>query len=290
MGFFILRFCVVFVLFLRMISWDCVYSSDDDETSSTRFLTTRVEHVAFLKDAFGKAQQYITIVSPYISSYAIEADDLEDTILEAQFRGVTVSVYTDKKLDAAPGGDIKENAERGRNILRGLLCDLHIVDKVHAKTLMVDGILIATGSFNWLSAVRNDASAYANLEHTLVIDNSDLAAKFTESAMKSISDLSEVDHPYRGFYEGFNIGEFFASSSDAEDLAWWITVNQGKGLFSFDEQRELTDMITDLVRAYGADDEGGEEDPDLVENCRDNLMNYVRASIERVYEESVKGK
>jgi hypothetical protein len=49
-------------------------------------------------------------------------------------------------------------------------------------------------------------------------------------------------------------------------------------------------MITDLVRAYGADDGVGKEDPDLVENCRNNLMDYVRASIERVYEESVKGK
>jgi phosphatidylserine/phosphatidylglycerophosphate/cardiolipin synthase-like enzyme len=225
-----------------MISWDCVYSSDDDEISSTRFLTTRVEHVAFLKDAFGKAQQYITIVSPYISSYAIKADGLEKAILEAQFRGVTVTVYTDKKLDVAPGGDIKENAERGRDILRSLLCDLHIVDKVHAKTLIVDGTLIATGSFNWLSAVRSDNSAYANLEHTLVIDSPDLAAEFTKSAMKSITALQEeVDHPYRGFYEGFNIGGFFASSSDAEYLAWWITVNQGKGLFSFDDQRELTD-------------------------------------------------
>ena len=66
--------------------------------------------------------------------------------------------------------------------------------------------MIATGSFNWLSALRNTTSPYSNLEHTMVLDsengfNSQQIESFISKACNSVEELEEIDFPYRGFYE-----------------------------------------------------------------------------------------
>jgi hypothetical protein len=64
--------------------------------------------------------------------------------------------------------------DRFRYYLRDLLVSpfMHLVTipKVHLKTVVVDDELIAEGSFNWLSASRDEESDAHNHEVTLVLD------------------------------------------------------------------------------------------------------------------------
>lgn len=215
-------------------------------------LTTLENHTNFLKKVISEAEEEIIIVSPFISKNAIKIDDLDESIKEALFKGVKVSVYTDNKFDTG-----KSWAEMGREVLRNVYCDLHIVEKIHAKTLIVDDKILAMGSFNWLSAVRDVESDFANTEHTLILEG-DFCKEHIERAKFSIEDLKEVAHPYRRFYETYIDGLF----GDPTDLIeWWdnhssslMENNQKSNEELINIQKAVSEKISDFVDQYVKDE------------------------------------
>lgn len=122
-------------------------------------LTTLEEHRAALATAFVTAQRRLLIVSPYLAVPAIEDDNVVENIRAAMLRGVDVIVAYDPHLTRQ-----QETGVVAKALLVDAGAKVIPCDRWHCKSLMVDDDLIIEGSFNWLSAVRDDTSSYSRRE------------------------------------------------------------------------------------------------------------------------------
>ena len=110
-------------------------------------------HRALLRDALDNATRRVTIVSPFLAEKAMAADEVEDRVRRATDRGVSVAVFTDPKQTSS-----SKQFEKCLAALRRAGAAIFLADKegVHSKLLWSDDRLLAIGSFNWLSARRDD--------------------------------------------------------------------------------------------------------------------------------------
>ncbi len=125
-------------------------------------------HRKALKRAFEIATTRLVIVSPFISQAALQADSIAELVQNAVQRQVEVLIYTDAHLDIVDG-KLKQQAAAGRKTLEDAGAKLKIVSGIHNKTLIIDRQVFIEGSFNWLSAVRDESSPYHRHETSLVI-------------------------------------------------------------------------------------------------------------------------
>ena len=156
----------------------------------TKRISTFSEHMRVLQRAFTRARQELIIASPFISSKVIDHEGLLSWIAQARTRGVTVIVYTDCCLDRRTGAStaLKENARKGRQLLEQSGVELRVVNGIHNKTILIDDDVLVEGSFNWLSAVRDDKNPYQRYEASIVlVDN--LARKPVIQAKQELADL-----------------------------------------------------------------------------------------------------
>ena len=68
-------------------------------------------------------------------------------------------------------------------------------DDFHLKTLIIDDNIIAEGSFNWFSAVRNENSEYHNHEATLLVRGraaAELIAEFYQSPVGELVSIASA--------------------------------------------------------------------------------------------------
>ncbi|MGG4553885.1 AAA domain-containing protein [Paenibacillus humicus] len=130
-------------------------------------------HQQLLRDCIQSANQEIHIVSPYLSSVAIEADQLQPLFDEAVKRGITVSVYTNEALNYNKN-ELKYTYVKAKQILQEHGVQLHLTDRVHSKALWVDTNVLIEGSFNWLSARRNPSHQWCYYETSLVYRGPDV--------------------------------------------------------------------------------------------------------------------
>lgn len=124
-------------------------------------------HRRMLKSCIESADQELHIVSPYLSSVAIEADKLELLFGEAIQRGVNIYVYTDEALNFS-NGYLKTNYVKAKELLSQLGINVFLMKGVHSKALWVDSAVLVEGSFNWLSAIRQSDSLWCRYETSLV--------------------------------------------------------------------------------------------------------------------------
>lgn len=127
------------------------------------------EHQEILRGVLEQAKERIIIVSPTISAAAIRTDNLSALINRAINRGVRVDIVADYALTST--GDKAEISQEGLSMLRQAGASVHVLrgfDAVHAKRLGADGEIYVTGSFNWLSANRNQRSDYQKYEESTV--------------------------------------------------------------------------------------------------------------------------
>ncbi len=143
-------------------------SHPDFRKEEIKRLTTLGDHQKILQAAFEHAKHEVLVVSPTISRFAIEADNIPEMIRKASDRGVNVLVYVDLYLN------MNDNTKEFRPAAR-IACDLleeagaklYIVKGIHNKTLTIDDEVIIEGSFNWFSAVRNIQSRTHKQEHSM---------------------------------------------------------------------------------------------------------------------------
>ncbi|MGE0077501.1 MAG: AAA domain-containing protein [Bacteroidales bacterium] len=145
-----------------------VFDSTITHDKSVKRISKLSEHVEMLRHALDSAKNEVIIVSPFISIHAIEADQLVERAKIAINRGVRVLVYTDSKLDTR-NGSLKDSSQKGRDVLKNTGVILKVVDGIHNKTLIVDDFLLVEGSFNWLSAVREESSPFYRNETSIVL-------------------------------------------------------------------------------------------------------------------------
>jgi len=110
----------------------------------------------------------LIIVSPFISLSALQADDIPALAASTVKRNVEVIVITDDCLDLVQG-TLKPQAEAGRQALITAGAKLMVLSGIHNKTLIIDRRVLIEGSFNWLSAVRDETSRYNRHETSIVI-------------------------------------------------------------------------------------------------------------------------
>lgn len=124
-------------------------------------------HRSMLRDCIRAANQEIHIVSPFLSSAAIKADNLDILFDEAIQRGVKIHIYTDETLNYFRN-NLKVNYLKAREILNKTGIHLFLTNRVHSKAMWVDSSVLIEGSFNWLSAVRKPNSQWCRFETSLV--------------------------------------------------------------------------------------------------------------------------
>jgi phosphatidylserine/phosphatidylglycerophosphate/cardiolipin synthase-like enzyme len=113
-------------------------------------------HRELLVEAFGKATSHLLISSPFLTKNAIEDDEVTSLIRAARKRNVEVEIYTGL---TASGDRSGSRLEAAITVLVNAGARVWRTDRVHAKTLACDEVLVVEGSFNWLSASRDPERA-----------------------------------------------------------------------------------------------------------------------------------
>lgn len=138
-------------------------------------LDTLALHRAALIEGISKAWRSVHIISPFIAEAAILADDLPTIIKQAVQRGVAITIYTDPQLNLDKQKNEKASFIRGKRLLRESGAQVKQVYADHSKILIVDDSLLIEGSFNWLSASRDAASAFQRQERSMRYEGKDVA-------------------------------------------------------------------------------------------------------------------
>lgn len=124
-------------------------------------------HRIILSNSIRTANKEVHIVSPFLSSNALEADKLKVLCMEAINRGVSIVVYTDEALNKRHGF-LLDHFIRAKEMLTEWGVKVVITKRVHSKALWVDNDMLIEGSFNWLSAVRRPNSQWCRYETSLI--------------------------------------------------------------------------------------------------------------------------
>lgn len=136
-------------------------------------------HRNTLRDCIRAANHEIHIVSPFLSSAAIKADNLDVLFDEAIQRGVKIHIYTDEALNYFQN-KLNVNYLKAKEILEKPGIYLSLTKRVHSKALWVDSSVLIEGSFNWLSAVRQPNSQWCRFETSLVYRGAEVNAMITK--------------------------------------------------------------------------------------------------------------
>jgi phosphatidylserine/phosphatidylglycerophosphate/cardiolipin synthase-like enzyme len=152
-------------------------------------MDTLRKHVRALERAFEIATRRIVIVSPFISSAAIGADRLAEKVATALRNDVEVKIYTDSRLDMR-NGKLKDSAKEGRQLLERQGAELKVKQGIHNKALAVDDSLLIEGSFNWLSAQRDESGPYHRHEVSVVVKTAD-TPRFVERLLSVLDAMPE---------------------------------------------------------------------------------------------------
>ena len=106
-----------------------------------------------------------------VQAYSFTSAPIAKALVEAHDRGVDVQVILDRKETAAKYSSADFLAHAG---IVTLIDGKHAI--AHNKVMVIDGLAIITGSFNFTTAAERQ-----NAENLLVIHDRALAARYTEN-------------------------------------------------------------------------------------------------------------
>lgn len=119
--------------------------------------------------------------SVFVQAYSFTSVPIAKALIDAQKRGVKISVILDKSNQADKYTAATTLANYG---IEPLIDSKHAI--AHNKIMILDGKTILTGSFNFTKA------AESNAENLLVIHDSTLAAKY----LANWQEHQKHSHPY----------------------------------------------------------------------------------------------
>ena len=152
-----------------------------DGPESVKRIDTLDGHRQLLRRAIDEAQERVLIISPYLSINALAADGTPDRFCQAVKRGVQVTVCYDPEMNKGANGRIHQRAQAAIDALLQAGVTAQPVTPIHNKTLAVDLSWISEGSFNWLSASREEGGAFQRKETSMLYQGLK-AAEFIEQA------------------------------------------------------------------------------------------------------------
>ncbi|MDG3442580.1 AAA domain-containing protein [Nitrospirillum amazonense] len=130
-------------------------------------LSDLATHCSTLRQAITEVRERLLVISPYLSHAAIEADGLAP-LLASRRGGPKIVVAYDADLNSGAGQKLYPRAAKALEMLGAAGVELWALTGAHNKTLAVDDQWIVEGSFNWLSAVRQQDSIYHRHEVSLL--------------------------------------------------------------------------------------------------------------------------
>jgi phosphatidylserine/phosphatidylglycerophosphate/cardiolipin synthase-like enzyme len=177
-----------------------------DETTELEYLPILDQQCGFFQECFDSAKQRLIICSPFISSIGQYEDDIDVNVLrKTTSRGVDIFF-----ICAAESNSL----ESFRNFLSKVNSPkIHLIaaSNIHLKTIIIDENLIAEGSFNWLSAARDDESEYHNHEQTISV-RGDMAKELIEKFFQTRVGLS-IQHEMQKAATHTNSALFFGTTA-----------------------------------------------------------------------------
>lgn len=158
------------------------FTKEEIKSSRAFVLEDAKAHDRWLYHQLLTAKRQVDISSPYISKRSIETGTITllNAIKQATSRGVRVNVYPNRAMYDQTDSRRMANFDGGIDLLKASGATiLEASSRVHSKQVVVDGHILANGSFNWFSAVRDVTSPYYNRDTSTVIDDEDLVKKFS---------------------------------------------------------------------------------------------------------------
>ncbi len=133
-------------------------------SSNLIYLPTLEQQRSYLIDSLDAARESIVICSPFISTQAEFMNDFDHETL-SRLSGKEVHVIFVCDANSKNIHDFIEFI----NGIGSLYIHVILTANFHLKTIIVDEKEISEGSFNWLSAVRDEGSDYHNHEAVVVV-------------------------------------------------------------------------------------------------------------------------
>jgi phosphatidylserine/phosphatidylglycerophosphate/cardiolipin synthase-like enzyme len=192
----------------------------DDQGSKLTYVPILEEHRRHVLDLFEKAKERIIILSPFIAKDPLSTYQrdftrrLLSTVLQNNINVCFVCLPMHwNKLDTSLDALSKTYSN-----LKVISCE-----NFHAKTIIVDNDIIAEGSFNWLSAVRDETDDYHNHEATLICEGvkaTKFITDFNQTKLgQDIIKLFDDKKPCRGNLQGYT---FFSERREELEREMWM--------------------------------------------------------------------
>lgn len=158
--------------------------------ATAEIITSLDGHREALSNAFKEAKERVILASPWITQQAIHADQLLEPIQEAISRDVKIIVYTDKYFNLENGNDGKflKSFSEATDGLKQAGAEVRVVDRIHNKDLVVDSNTLICGSFNWLSAIRNEEHFLSKKNTSVKLTGGEVANLIT-NVVEEMEDL-----------------------------------------------------------------------------------------------------
>lgn len=113
--------------------------------------------------------------SMLICVFALTNDNLANANREAKNRSVQIKMIFDDEMMRMPGSDVKKLHDEGYEVR----VDLDPKAHMHHKFVVIDDIVVITGSYNW----TRQASA-KNHENVVIFQDEEIANKYIEEFNK----------------------------------------------------------------------------------------------------------
>lgn len=132
----------------------------------------------FLADSFSRTADTSAVLKSWISRangtisvaiYSFTSDSLGDALVAAEKRGVDVRVYVEGENADGSGSEYQKLIAAGVSVKTDARSAL-----MHHKFMVVDGKVVATGSYNWTASAED-----SNDENLLVVRSTFLAGDYS---------------------------------------------------------------------------------------------------------------
>ncbi|WP_288760398.1 AAA domain-containing protein [uncultured Lacticaseibacillus sp.] len=155
-------------------------------------LTGAKAHDTWLIKELSQAQERVDISAPYISNFVLQGQGkpVLVAIKSCIDRGVSIVVHPSAEMNTEPNK--KKGFYSGIETLQSLGVSIKMTHRrIHSKQILIDHHILADGSFNWLSARRQEGDKFYNVDTTTVIDDANLAEEF---ALEIFQDTPQKNH------------------------------------------------------------------------------------------------
>jgi len=162
------------------------------DLNETRLIHELKAHRQVLAEAFETARVRLVVVSPFLSKAAIEADGLLERVRNARHRNVRVKVVSDQALNDSRSTTFSECVAA----LKQAGAEVQTAQSrgVHSKLILVDHSWLVVGSFNWLSAQREEGGPYMRYETSIRYDGPE-AFQMISTSLSDLSDVIRAGQP-----------------------------------------------------------------------------------------------